>query len=124
MKCENIILLAGRPASGKTEMMIAYANQFPNSTLVLSEEYNQQSLVQRGLNHIIKVTSQDEFYKVNLENYKTLCIDYLELFDQNKIINIIETANEKKLRIILLSMMNRQCDINNILSNIDKSIST
>ena len=124
MKCENIILLAGRPASGKTEMMIAYANQFPNSTLVLSEEYNPQSLVQRGLNHIIKVISQDEFYKVNLENYKTLCIDYLELFDQNKIINIIETANEKKLRIILLSMMNRQCDINNILSNIDKSIST
>ena len=58
------------------------------------------------------------------KNYKTLCIDYLELFDQNKIINIIETANEKKLRIILLSMMNRQCDINNILSNIDKSIST
>lgn len=59
MKCENIILLAGRPASGKTEMMIAYANQFPNSKLVLSEEYNPQSLVQRGLNHIIKVTSQD-----------------------------------------------------------------
>lgn len=95
MRCENLILLAGRPASGKTEMMIAYANQFPKTTLVLSEEYNQQSLVQRGLNNIIKVTSQDEFYKVNLENYKTLCIDYLELFDQNKIVNIIETANEK-----------------------------
>ena len=124
MKCENIILLAGRPASGKTEMMIAYANQFPKTTLVLSEEYNQQSLVQRGLNNIIKVTSQDEFYKVNLENYKTLCIDYLELFDQNKIVNIIETANEKKLRIILLSMMNRQCDINNLLSNVAKSTST
>ncbi|MGJ0336093.1 DnaB-like helicase C-terminal domain-containing protein [Aliarcobacter cryaerophilus] len=124
MKCENIILLAGRPASGKTEMMIAYANQFPKTTLVLSEEYNQQSLVQRGLNNIIKVTSQDEFYKLNLENYKTLCIDYLELFDQNKITNIIKAANGQKLRIILLSMMNRQCDINNILSNIDKSTST
>ena len=63
----------------------------------VSEEYNPQSLVQRGLNHIIKVTSQDEFYKVNLENYKTLCIDYLELFDQNKIINIIEKKCIKKL---------------------------
>jgi len=34
MKCENIILLAGRPASGKTEMMIAYANQFEIDKLV------------------------------------------------------------------------------------------
>ncbi len=34
MKCENIILLAGRPASGKTEMMIAYANQFEIDKLI------------------------------------------------------------------------------------------
>ena len=52
MKCENIILLAGRPASGKTEMMIAYANQFPKTTLVLSEEYNQHHLLQYNYSYI------------------------------------------------------------------------
>ena len=36
---EKFLLISGRAGSGKTQILISYANQYPRKTLIVSEEY-------------------------------------------------------------------------------------
>lgn len=38
------LLITGRPASGKTELLVAFANMHPKTTLFLSEECTEDLL--------------------------------------------------------------------------------
>lgn len=116
MNLSNIILLAGRPGSGKTEMLIAYANLYPKTTLFISNESTQETLINRGLSK--EITYYNNFENVDLSTYKILCIDYLELFDQELIQKVITNALEQKLRIIVATQMKRNGEINNIFGQI------
>lgn len=118
MECKNIILLAGRPGSGKTDMIITYANQYPVSTLIISEESTALDLQERGLNSSVQVIRQEHCQSVDLTMYTTMCIDYLELFDQNVVKNMILEGVKLNMRIILVSHMRRDCVINNIFEKV------
>lgn len=118
MECKNIILLAGRPGSGKTDMMMAYANQYPGSTLIISEESTVLDLQERGLNSSVQVIRQEHCQSVDLTMYSTMCIDYLELFDPNVVKNMILEGVKLNMRIILVSHMRRECMINNIFEKL------
>lgn len=118
MECKNIILLAGRPGSGKTDMIITYANQYPLSTLIVSEESTVLDLQERGLDSCVHVIHQENYRSVDLTMYTTICIDYLELFDQNVVKNMILEAVKLNMRIILVSHMRKNCLINNIFDKL------
>ena len=111
---EKIILIAGRPGSGKTELIIHYCNQYPETTLLLAEEYSEEYIKERGLKDKVKVINKNEFYNVNLSNYKTICIDYIELFDEEFLQYLITKSLEQNIRIIALTQMRRDFEINNI----------
>ena len=53
MDLKNIILLSGRPGSGKTQMLIDYANMHPNTTLCISQESTKEELRARGLSSLV-----------------------------------------------------------------------
>ncbi|WP_151900464.1 DnaB-like helicase C-terminal domain-containing protein [Sulfurimonas hydrogeniphila] len=104
----NVILLSGRPASGKTAMMIAYANIYPKSTMVLTQENSKEQLLNRGLSKEIIVIDDIEIFKsVSISKYETLCIDYIDLLDNEFIIKYIYPLINTKLRIIALQQMDR-----------------
>ena len=108
---KNVILLSGRPGSGKTEMMIAYANIYPNSTLVISEESSNKELLKRNLSKEIQVIGEDDFQNINLLEYTTICIDYYELFNRDLINTIIQDIIKLDIRLVLLTQLNRNYDI-------------
>jgi len=48
---EKHLLITGQPASGKTELLVAFANMHPKTTLFYSEECTEEMLKnQKGLN--------------------------------------------------------------------------
>ena len=90
---EKHLLIIGRPASGKTELLIALANMHPKTTLFLSQESDEELLKeQRNLSELVKVVDRESFDLKDLHNYETLCIDYLELLDSDfvkELMNIV-----------------------------------
>ena len=111
---EKFILVSGRPGTGKTELILHYCNKYPETTLLLAAEYSEKYIKERGLSDKVKVIGKDEFYNVELSKYKSICIDYIELFDENFLRDVIEKSLEKNIRIIALSQMRRNFEINNI----------
>lgn len=111
MDLKNHILLSGRPASGKTQMLIAYANMYPATTLFISQEVTNEAMRKRGLSDLVDY--KDSFEDIDFEKYKTLCIDYLELFEKEDLKQFMVRAIEKDKRIILASHMRRDGRINN-----------
>ena len=112
---EKYLLLAGRVGAGKSEMMIAYANQYPETTLILSEESNKIELNQCGLNPEVAVIEMKQFKTVNLAEYETVCIEYIELFDQDELHTILQTLKSMDKRIIAITQMRRTSfAINNV----------
>jgi len=91
---EKHLLITGRPASGKTEILIAFANMHPKTTLFLSEECTDDLLKkEKGLNELVKVVDSSEFTYEETQSYTSLCVDYLELLSHEtlqKIIKIIK----------------------------------
>lgn len=118
MDLKNHILLSGRPASGKTQMLIAYANMYPATTLFISQELTNEAMRKRGLSDLVDY--KDSFEDIDFEKYKTLCIDYLELFEKENLKQFIVRAIEKDKRIILASQMRRDGRIRNIFEEISK----
>jgi predicted ATP-dependent serine protease len=104
---ENYLLISGRPGSGKTEMLICYANQFPEKTLILSNEYSKQTIQKRGLDTNVEVTDQNGYDKINILEFDTICIDYIEVFEKNFIANVIKEIINLDIRIIAVSQMSR-----------------
>lgn len=105
---EKHLLITGRPASGKTEVLIAIANMHPSTTLFLSEEFREEELKgQRNLSNIVKVIDSESFDVKELHNYETLCVDYLELLDNELIINLINIIQMNTIRVIAASQVRR-----------------
>jgi replication-associated recombination protein RarA len=118
---EKHLLITGRPASGKTELLIAYANMHPKTTLFLSEESTESLLKeQRGLSSLVKVVDINNFNIDDLERYNTLCIDYLELFSKEDQEIFIKIIQENKICVILTSQVKR--GNNEVLKRIDDLI--
>ena len=112
---ESYILLAGRAGSGKTNMLIAYANQYPKTTLFYSQESSKKTLRKKGLKKKVKVVYEDTFNFDEIYKYDTICIDYIQLFDKEYIENLIKRLIQIDIRIIAVSYMKpKNYDINNI----------
>ena len=107
----NFILLSGRPGSGKTEMLIAYANMYPNTTLILSEENIKEGLVDRKLSEKVTVTDSQGFKNIDMSKYDTVCIDYLELVDYGLIDKIIKESARLNIRLIILTQLDRNYNL-------------
>lgn len=105
---EKHLLITGRPASGKTEMLIAIANMHPSNTLFLSEQNFEEELKeQRGLSNLVKVVNRKSFNLKELHNYETICVDYLEILDTPLIANLINVIQMDTIRVIATSQVRR-----------------
>jgi len=111
---EKYILLSGRTASGKTELIVAYANTHPQTTLILSEEYTKEWIQKhRKLNKDVKVVESLDDIDVN--SFETICIDYVELFDKKYVKKLIADLMKVDIRIIVATNMKRETfEINNV----------
>ena len=85
--------------------------------MLIAEEYSEETIRERGLDPQVKVIRQGEFNEIDLSKFKTVCIDYVELVDQDVLQNIILKSSEKDLRIIALSQMRRDFEIHNIFGS-------
>ena len=102
------LLLTGRPASGKTEVLIAFANRYPATTLFLSEEMDEDKLKNdRGLDKSVKVADSTKFLDEDLARYKTICVDYLELLSIEILEKILQIVEENRLQLIVASQVRR-----------------
>ncbi len=101
----KFLLISGRPGSGKTDLMIHYANQYPETTLILSEESTKKQLQKKGLKETVKVVGKKKFININVNKYDAVCIDYIELFDNNFIKNYIEPLKNTDIRMIVIDQM-------------------
>ena len=109
---QNYIVLAGRPGSGKTEMLITYANQYPDRTLFFSLEISRDDLRNRGLNRSVKVIENiTEFDIKEINNFDTICIDYIQLLSKEYIYDLMKKLMQMDIRIILASQMRRNIEI-------------
>ena len=111
----DFLLISGRPGSGKTELLICYANRYLAKTLVLSEESTKIQLQERGLNKRVVVVGKNEFGKIDINEFDTICIDYIELFERNFINDVLVPLKEKDIRIIAISQMAKDGEIKNNL---------
>jgi len=119
---ENYILLAGRPGSGKTELLIAYANQYPSTTLFYSEESDALRLQNRGLNTGVEVVNKKQFDLENINKFDTICIDYIQVFNKDYIHNLMKELMQRNIRIIAVSQMNRHMEIeDNIFETVSQT---
>lgn len=118
---EKHLLITGRPASGKTEVLIAIANMHPSNTLFLSNESSDSELKeQRNLSKLVKVVDSKSFNLKELHNYETICVDYLEVLDDGLIVDLIDLIHKNSIRIILTSQVRRK--ENELLSRLQTSI--
>ena len=108
---DNFILLSARPGSGKTEMLIAYANMYPSTTLILSEENTRESLIDKKLSEKVIVTDSQGFKNIDMLKYDTVCIDYLELVDYGLIDKIIKESARLNIRLIILTQLDRNYNL-------------
>ncbi len=119
---EKHLLITGRPASGKTEILIAFANMHPKTTLFLSEECTEDLLKnKKGLNELVKVVNSSEFTYEETQNYTSLCVDYLELLSDETLQKIIKTIKQSNLQVIVTSQVKRRQ--NEVLDRIESLIS-
>lgn len=110
---EKYLLISGRPSTGKTELIIAYANQNIESTLILSEE-DESYIKEKGLNSDVKVINPNNIDTVNILEYSTIYIDYIELFDKYFIKNILNEIKNRDIQVIATSFMGRDYSVNNV----------
>ena len=77
---KNIILILGRPGTGKSEQLISYANEHRNETIFISlERYAAELYNVRQLDTSIKVIeSIENIYSELNASHKSICIDSLE----------------------------------------------
>ncbi len=115
------LLITGRPGSGKSELLIAYANMHPKTTLFLSDESTEEFLKQqRGLDAQLKVIDSKDFDTSILNGYETLCVDYLELLSEDMIQKLLKILEDNNHRVILTSQVKR--GTNELLERIDNAI--
>jgi len=98
---EKHLLITGRPASGKTELLVAFANMHPKTTLFFSEECTEEMLKnQKGLHANVAVAVN---YTNARNNLKSLIDDACDNAEEI----IITTKNDKSVVLISLDEYNR-----------------
>ena len=102
---EKYLLISGRAGAGKTELLIAYANMYPKTTLLISEEYLEEDIIKRGLSNDVKIVSAQNLNIGSIKEYSTICIDYIEVFEKAFINNLLNLAINEDIRIIAVSQM-------------------
>jgi len=118
---EKYILLAGRAGTGKTQMLIAYANFYPATTLILSEESTKERLIKLGLDKKVDVVDLDNFNISKISKYETICIDYVELFDEEYLKDLMMKLMKANIRIIAVTHMRaKSYEIKNIFQEFAK----
>jgi len=119
---EKHLLITGRPASGKTELLIAFANMYPKTTLFLSEECTEGVLKkEKGLNGHVKVVDSCSFAHGLPQGYTSLCVDYLELLSKEILQKIIALIKQNNLQILVTSQV--RVRHNEVLNRIESLIS-
>jgi hypothetical protein len=114
---EKYLLISGRVASGKTDMLIAYINRYPKKTLLVSYENTKEHLIQKGLDKNTKVlTNLNDLKQIDLSKFETICFDYIELIDKQMIENIIKKLSTIDIRIVAVSQMRR--GDNEVINNV------
>jgi len=113
---EKYILLSGRTASGKTEMIVAYANMHPQATLILSQEYKEEWIQEhRKLDKDVKVV--ENLDDIDITSFETICIDYIELFNKKYVDKLIADLMKTDIRIIVASNMKKETfEIHNVFA--------
>jgi len=102
------LLITGRPASGKTEVLIAFANMHPKTTLFFSEECTENLLKeQKGLTKLVKIVDSSNFMNEDIQKYTTLCIDYLELLSTEMLHQIMQIVKRNAIQVIATSQVKR-----------------
>lgn len=126
MSLNNIILLSGRPENGNTQMLIAYANMHPASTLYISLACTHELLLSKGLKPEVVVIDKVPLKDALIDNYETICIDYLEVGNKDDIKKFILKVLKKNKKVILASWMKRYGKVSDIFEEIseDRMFST
>jgi len=119
---ENYLLISGRTGAGKTELLMAYVNLHPEGTLIISEEYSDETIKKRGLNPLVKVISAKGFDTINIQNYTTVCIDYVEIFEKEFIESLLEQIMDTDTQIVAVTQMKKTdySIMNNIFEKYNK----
>lgn len=118
----KLIIVAARPAIGKTTLLITIGQRIAlnNKVLFISFEYSKSQIEKRfGLSNItIEKKKQNSINEINslvLNNsYKLILIDYLQLFTEdyeNTTNELKKLAIEKKVCIIVASQLTRKIDL-------------
>lgn len=122
MDLNNIILLSGTPTSRNTEMLIAYANMYPATTLYISLKCTHELLLSKGLKSEVAVIDKVPIKDTILDNYETFCIDYLEVGNKVDIEKFIIKKLKKNKKVILASQMERYGKVSNIFEIISDNL--
>lgn len=107
---KNIILILGRPGSGKSEQLISYANQHKDETIFISLEREVAELYnERQLDTSIKVIeSLENIYNVLNDSHKSICIDNLEVITDFKALeNMLLFALKNNIRVHITSHLKK-----------------
>jgi len=118
---EKHLLITGRPGSGKTELLVAFANMHPETTLFYSAECTEEMLKnEKGLNENVAVADSSTFKFEQANNYTTICVDYLELLPEEILEKVKVLIKQNNLQIIVASYVKR--GDNEVIDRIDNSI--
>lgn len=120
MSLNNIILLSGRPENGNTQMLIAYANMHPTTTLYISLASTHGLLLSKGLKPEVVVIDKVPLKDALIDNYETICIDYLEVGNKDDIKKFILKELKKNKKVILASKMKRYGKVSDIFEEISE----
>ncbi|EKD25921.1 MAG: hypothetical protein ACD_79C01444G0004, partial [uncultured bacterium] len=87
------------------------------TTLLLSEENTEEKIKKEGLSDKVRVAGQKNFKEIDLLKFNCICIDWVELFDEDFLHDVIQKASEKNMRIIAITQMRSDYTIRNIFAN-------
>jgi len=101
---EKYILIASRNEEDRTKIIIAYANLNPTLTCILSQSYTKE-WIQKNTNINTSIEVIEDIDSIDLSKYKTICIDYIEVFNSDEIKMIVKKLMSYNIEIIAMSHM-------------------
>lgn len=79
----------------------------------------EEILAKKGLNPGVNIVNLKSYDSINILDYKTICIDYVELFDYDFLKKLLYQTADKDIRIIALTQMKKDFTVlNNIFTKI------
>jgi hypothetical protein len=111
---EKYTLIASRSEEDRTKMIIAYANINPTATLILSQSYTKEWIyANTSISKDVNVV--ENLDNIDLSQFETIFIDYIEVFDQEYISKIINDLKQIDIEIVVaIHMKPNNYAINNI----------